>query len=133
MQVRAVGWPGAHAVEVGNAADVEELADRLIGGGGGDESGGCLPGIEVGEAPGGTMSIGVGAERWALFVTDEHLDQRCTCDDQQPGGSVDVDWGEPTPIPRRNFVARARALVAVETWLRDRALAPEVDWCEDCA
>ena len=131
--VRAAGWDGRGGgpttAEVDDAGAVDALATRLL-----DSwaSASTLPGIELGEAPGATLSIGVAADRWALVVTDETFDQHCSQADDAPDGSVDVSWGEPTPVPWTWFVDRATAVGAVDRWLTDRTLAPEVEWCDRC-
>lgn len=109
--------------------DVEALAGRLLGGG---EAEPPLPGIEIGEAPGATLSIGVAGDRWALVVTDEAMNQWCSQAGDAQDGSVDVVWEEPTPMPWKIFIDRPTALLAVDRWLTDRTLAPEVEWCDRC-
>lgn len=119
----------------GTVADLQALAEQLLS----DYRavGANRPGIELTrgdpEDGGESVSLAVAEIGWAMVHTNADFDQRRTDDPQAGEGSIDVDWGQITPIPRRWFIPPPVAVGALEQWLIQGTLDTEVFASTDCA
>lgn len=114
---------------VTTAAEVEQLADELLTRY--QAAGDMLPGLELQQGEEGeSLSIAVAATGWALIHTNADFDQHRTQADStvEDTSADDVQWEEPTTIPRNWFVPKHAALIGISHWLQDRSLAPELTW-----
>jgi hypothetical protein len=117
-------------------AQVQALADRLL-----DAyraAGGNRPGLELTrgdpEDGGESISLAVADIGWAMVHTDADFNQRCTRNAASAEeGSIDVDWGQITPIPKKWFLPVTMALPALNRWLTDGDLDIDVFSCTDCS
>lgn len=115
---------------------VQALADRLL-----DAyraTGDNRPGLELTrgdpEDGGESISLAVADIGWAMVHTDADFNQHCTRnEDSAEEGSIDIDWGEITPIPKTWFLPVAMALPALNKWLADGDLDTDVFSCTDCS
>lgn len=80
------------------------------------------------------ISIAVAEIGWAMIHTNPDYDQRCT---RNPASSdtdsIDIDWGQPTPIPKHWFIPATTALPAIDQWLTNGHLDTDVFSSTDCA
>ena len=125
-----------HQTPASTTAQIQALADRLL-----DAYravGDNRPGLELtrGDPEGGgeSVSLAVADIGWAMVHTDADFNQRCTRNrDSAEEGSIDIDWGQITPIPKTWFLPVVTALPALARWLADGDLNTDVFSCTDCS
>jgi len=132
MSAQMHSWEPGQAktaiTEVTSPAEVQKMADDLTARHGKSD---YLPGLELTNDQGESLSIAASSDAWALVHTDAQFAQHCTKragDDT--GRSRDVQWEEVTSIPEQWFIPKALALTGVKQWLDNGTLSSELPWSD---